>query len=97
RIQDVMSRDFWSLAEGPIRNLTNTLLPQLEGGLRVTSAALGRFFGGLADSIRGSLDGSLDGMLANLAASIDIASESNGRLANAIRILGTTGSKYLPR
>jgi len=97
RIQDLMSGDFWSLAERPIKNLTTTLLPQLEGGLRVTSVALGNFFGGLADSIRGSLDGELDGMFANLAASIDIAAESNGRLANTIKILGTNGSKYLPR
>jgi hypothetical protein len=97
RIQDMMSGDFWSLAEAPIRRLTNTLLPQLEAGLRVTSIALGNSFAGMADALRGALDGELDQMFANLALSIDIAAESNSRLANMIEILGRQGSKYLPR
>ena len=97
RIQDVMSGDFWSIAAQPIRELTRTLLPQLEAGLRTTSVSLGRWFSSLADSLSAKLPGSLDGMFANLAASIEIASGANSRLANIIEILGTTGSKYLPR
>ncbi|MGW6006210.1 hypothetical protein ACWFNS_04725 [Oerskovia enterophila] len=97
RIQDVMSQDFWRIAEGPIRNLTNTLLPQLEAGLRDTSTSLGGFFSTLATSLSTSLDGSLDDMFGNLAASINIASSANDSFAASIAVLGRHGAKYLPR
>lgn len=97
RIQDVMSTDFWRIAEGPIKNLTNTLLPQLEAGLRSTSVSLGGFFSTLATSLSTSLDGSLDGMFADLAASIDIASGANDSFAESIAVLGRQGANYLPR
>ncbi|MFJ2518328.1 hypothetical protein ACIOWF_05115 [Cellulosimicrobium cellulans] len=96
-LQDAMSGDFWSIAAQPIRDLTRTLLPQLEAGLRVTSTALGRWFSSLASSLGAKLPDSLSGMFANLAASIEIASGANSRLANIIEILGASGSKYLPR
>lgn len=97
RIQGVMSQDFWRIAEGPIRNLTNTLLPQLEAGLRDTSTSLGGFFSTLATSLSTSLDGSLDDMFGNLSASINIASSANDSFAASIAVLGRHGAKYLPR
>lgn len=96
-LQDQMSKNFWGVAEQPIRKLIDTLLPQFSSGLRQTSTELGGFFGNLATSFEGVFNGALDGMFTDLSDSISIFSEHTGALASIIKILGETGAGYLPQ
>lgn len=95
-LADLMSGNFWSQAEGPIRNLVDNLLPEFSAGMAVVSTELGGFFAGLATAFSGVFDGALQGMFADLSASIDIATGATGALASIIKILGETGAGYLP-
>ncbi|PSL04137.1 phage-related protein [Haloactinopolyspora alba] len=97
RLQNQLSDRFWSEAEQPIRNLIDTLFPQLAAGLRGTATALGGYFANLSGSLERFLDGSLEEMFDNLNESIDIAAEGTDAIASAIETLGTAGSSYLPR
>lgn len=95
-LADLMSANFWSQAEKPIRNLVDGLLPEFASGLAKVSTELGGFFAGLATAFTGVFDGALAGMFADLSTSITIATGATAALANIIRTLGETGAGYLP-
>jgi phage-related protein len=96
-LQDRMSEKFWAVAKEPIRDLINTLLPQLGAGLESTSTAIGGYFSSLATSLKTTFGGAFEGLFANLNSSIDIAKTGTDGLAGVILKLGQTGSEYLPR
>ncbi|MFE4451417.1 hypothetical protein [Streptomyces sp. NPDC056796] len=97
QLQDMISENFWAEAKKPIRELLDTLLPELESGFEKTSTQLGKFFGGFASSIKETLAPALGGMFDDLSKSIEIATEGTGAFANIIKVLGEVGAGYLPR
>ncbi|MEU6056987.1 hypothetical protein [Streptomyces sp. NPDC047097] len=97
QLQDLISGNFWAQAKEPIRELIDTLLPELRDGFEQTSTQLGQFFGGLADALKSSLAPALGGMFDDLSSSIDIATAGTGAFANIIRVLGEVGAGYLPQ
>ena len=97
-LQDSISASFWNQAAEPIRNLVNTLLPQLQGRLNYTAAAMGEMFAIAADSITKHFGGAtLGGMFDNLARAIQIAKGAIDPLIAAFATLATHGANYLPR
>lgn len=96
-LQDMISKNFWAEAKKPIRELLDSLLPELESGFEKTSTQLGKFFGGFATSIKQTLAPALGGMFDDLSKSIGIATEGTGAFANIIKVLGEVGAGYLPR
>ncbi|QNE75324.1 hypothetical protein F0344_12480 [Streptomyces finlayi] len=97
QLQDLISERFWAEAKTPIRELIDTLLPELTSGFKQTSTQLGQFFGGFADSLKSSLAPALGGMFDDLSKSIDIATTGTGAFANIIKVLGEVGAGYLPQ
>ncbi|MGW7434725.1 hypothetical protein [Streptomyces sp. NPDC054849] len=97
QLQDLISKNFWAEAKKPIRELIDTLIPELTSGFEKTSTQLGQFFGGFADSLKTSLAPALGGMFDDLSASIDEATKGTGAFANIIKVLGEVGAGYLPR
>ncbi|MGW4158696.1 hypothetical protein [Streptomyces sp. NPDC004788] len=97
QLQDLISKNFWAEAKTPIRELIDTLLPELTSGFAKTSTQLGQFFGGFADSLKSSLAPALGGMFDDLSKSIDIATTGTGAFANIIKVLGEVGAGYLPQ
>ncbi|MFE9254033.1 hypothetical protein [Streptomyces sp. NPDC006879] len=97
QLQDLISENFWAEAKTPIRELIDTLLPELTAGFEKTSTQLGQFFGGFADSLKSSLAPALGGMFDDLSKSIDIATTGTGAFANIIKVLGEVGAGYLPQ
>ncbi|MEU7400086.1 hypothetical protein [Streptomyces sp. NPDC044948] len=96
-LQDLISERFWAEAKTPIRELIDTLLPELTSGFKQTSTQLGQFFGGFADSLKTALAPALGGMFDDLSESIDIATTGTGAFANIIKVLGEVGAGYLPQ
>lgn len=96
-LQDAMSQKFWAVAEQPIRNLINSLFPELSAGLKQTSTELGGFFSSLANSLNGQFNNALGGMFDDLAKSIAIASKHTDAFAQILRVLGEVGAGYLPQ
>ncbi|MCZ4085441.1 hypothetical protein [Streptomyces antarcticus] len=97
QLQNLISENFWKHAKTPIRELIDTLLPELTAGFGKTSTQLGQFFGGFADSLKSSLAPALGGMFDDLSKSIDIATTGTGAFANIIKVLGEVGAGYLPQ
>jgi len=98
RLQDNMSREFWAIAADPIRDMVNTLMPSLNEQLVNTSQAFGVLFRELANALKVNLTaGKLNEMFDNMNQSIAIASNAMAPLVHAFTILGTFGTKYLPR
>lgn len=95
-LQDLISEKFWAEAKKPIKELIDTVMPELTAGFKQTSTQLGQFFGGFADSLKGSLAPALGGMFEDLSKSIDIATTGTGAFANIIKVLGEVGAGYLP-
>ncbi|WP_432511782.1 phage tail protein [Kineococcus esterisolvens] len=96
-LQDRMSESFWAVARGPMANMLDILLPQLNEGLETTAASLGTWFGALSDSMAKHLNGVMVPAFQDLAASIDIASRGTDAYTSIIATLGTTGAGYLPQ
>lgn len=96
-MQNLISKNFWAEAEGAMRRMIDTLLPQLSAGFGTTASALGGYFAGIADGVRTTLSEALTGMFADLAKSIDIAATGTGALVGIITTLGTVGAGMLPR
>jgi phage-related protein len=95
-LQSTISTNFWDKAAGPIRNLTNTLLPQLSSGLGTVASKLGNMFAVAADAMTSELgDAALGEMLANLSQAIDVATGAVRPLLAAFTTLGAVGSDYL--
>ncbi|MEU3265119.1 hypothetical protein [Streptomyces bacillaris] len=96
-LQDLISSNFWEKAKAPIKELIDTLLPELREGFGKTATQLGSFFGGFAASLTGALTPALDGMFADLSKSIEIATGGTSAFANIIKVLGEVGAGYLPQ
>ncbi|KPC89307.1 hypothetical protein ADL35_02395 [Streptomyces sp. NRRL WC-3753] len=96
-LQNLISDKFWAEAKKPIRELIDSLMPELRDGFAQTSTQLGQFFGGFATSIQSSLGPALGGMFDDLSESIDIATTGTGAFANIIKVLGEVGAGYLPQ
>ncbi|MGP3686246.1 hypothetical protein ACTVZO_16325 [Streptomyces sp. IBSNAI002] len=96
-LQDLISEKFWAEAKKPIKELIDTVMPELTAGFKTTSTQLGQFFGGFADSLKSSLAPALGGMFGDLSKSIDIATTGTGAFANIIKVLGEVGAGYLPQ
>lgn len=96
-LQDTISRNFWAEAVAPMREMIDTLLPQLASGSALVATQIGKWFAGLANGLRGALSGELKQMFVDLSKSIDIASTATSAIANIIKNLGSVGAGYLPR
>ncbi|MEU0120628.1 hypothetical protein ABZ114_02855 [Streptomyces albidoflavus] len=96
-LQDLISDNFWAEAKAPIRDMIDSVLPELRDGFSQTATQLGQFFGGFASSIQSSLAPALGGMFDDLSESIDIATTGTGAFANIIKVLGEVGAGYLPQ
>lgn len=96
-MQDSISENFWARARAPMREMIDTLLPQLAAGLNATASSLGTFFADLTSSLTETFSGALAGMFDDLAASIEIAATGTDAYAGVIRTLGEVGAGYLPR
>ncbi|MEU9057833.1 hypothetical protein AB0D13_02770 [Streptomyces sp. NPDC048430] len=96
-LQDLISTNFWAEAKAPIRDMIDSVLPELRDGFSQTATQLGQFFGGFAASIQSSLAPALGGMFDDLSKSIDIATTGTGAFANIIKVLGEVGAGYLPQ
>jgi phage-related protein len=96
-LQNLISNNFWAKAKAPIRELIDTLIPELEAGFGKTSTQLGQFFGGFATAIQSTVAPALGGMFDDLSKSIEIATGGTATWANMIKILGEVGAGYLPR
>ncbi|WP_282703754.1 hypothetical protein [Streptomyces sp. CC219B] len=96
-LQNLISENFWAKAKAPIRELIDTLIPELEAGFGKTSTQLGQFFGGFATAIQSTVAPALGGMFDDLSKSIEIATGGTATWANMIKILGEVGAGYLPQ
>lgn len=98
--QDSISADFWKEAAGPIRELSNYLLPLLNttDGTTNTARSLGQFVGEIAKSIKEILTADkLNLMLDRMNNSIDILKGAIRPLTNSFVNLGIVGSGYFER
>lgn len=96
-LQDTISQNFWASAEQPIRNLINNQLPALEAGFTSVADAMGQSWGSFAAQLDESLTGRIGPMFDNLTESINNSRAGTDAWADSIAILGTVGSKYLPK
>ena len=97
-LQKGISGEFWSQATSGVSKFVDTAFKDFSSGLITTSKYTGEFTGHLAESLSKALDTkSLDTMFNNLNTSIRITTGTTDDLANIFRILGETGSQYLPR
>lgn len=96
-LQSIMSNTFWASAEQPIRNLINTHLPALESGFANVAEAMGESWGSFASTLEQSLKGRLTPMFDALTEGINNSREGTDAWADSIAILGSVGSKYLPK
>ena len=97
-LQKGISGEFWSQATSGVSKFVDTAFKDFSSGIITTSKYTGEFTGHLAESLSKALDTkSLDTMFNNLNTSIRITTGTTDDLANIFRILGETGSQYLPR
>lgn len=96
-LQDVISEKFWAVAEAPIRNLVDGLLPQLTTSLGNTATSLGGLTGALAGAIDNVPVEMIATMFDRMNAGIDIAQGAMLPLVNAFTTMGLAGSMYFER
>ena len=97
-LQKGISGEFWSQATSGVSKFVDTAFKDFSSGIITTSKYTGEFTGHLAESLSKALDTeSLNTMFNNLNTSIRITTGTTDDLANIFRILGETGSQYLPR
>lgn len=97
-LQDSLSARFWKEARVPILDAWNRILPNLKRGLDNTATSLGKWTAAMSKAFSERFDmEAFDHMFDNLALSIDISSRSAQHLAQIFRVLGMTGSEYLPK
>lgn len=95
-LQDTISSNFWSRAEGPIRDLAEGALPILRDRLGEVGSELGGFFGSMANSLNTPTNlGFINGILVNVRDSIDVASEGIANFTDGLLNLTNAGSTYL--
>ncbi len=97
-LQSQMSGNFWSAAEGPIRNMVDNLFPAFSAGMQTISTDLGGFMAALSGALSSSLGGgTLAALFAPLGESIRITSDALAPLVQGIVNLGGAGGSYLPQ
>ena len=98
QLQDKISGNYWEIAAQPIRELVNTLMPNLTKNLVGTARAWGVVTKELANSLKRNLTNDrLDNMFGNMNTAIERVSAAMEPLVAAFTRLGLTGSQYLPR
>lgn len=95
-LRNEISRDFWSTAKKPIKELADDLFPRLRKSFKPVSKEIGSWFGDFSKQIGISLLPALNGMFDNLKGSIKIFRGATKPLAGIITSLGKMGSKLLP-
>lgn len=95
KLQDTLSENFWAEAEKPIRNMIDTLFPEIEKAVNGTATVLGSFFANLAASAESGFAGKLQPMFDNLNDSIEIFGQHTDSIIGIITTLGTHGSEQL--
>jgi len=97
-LQNVVSRNFWTVARKPIIDFVRNTLPEFTAGLGATSSAVGSWATSVVDSIGAAFGGGrITTMFAPLIESIGIASTGTTGFATAVAVLGQVGGTYLPR
>lgn len=97
-LKEIVSDNYWAVAETPIRNFIGSVLPGLRSGLGLTATAVGLWSASIVESFQSALGGGvIDVLFANLVESINIASTGTGGFAQALVTLGAVGGTYLPR
>lgn len=97
-LQDIISANFWAVAEAPIRNLVDALLPTLNTQLGNTATSLGGLVGAFAAAFQGAATPELvTVMFERMNAAIDIAKGAMAPLVQAFVTLGEVGSQYFGR
>lgn len=96
-LQDLISKNFFAVAEKPIRRLIDDTFPRLRNEVGVTASALGFFFGNLATSTQKILNPQLSKMFDGLNDSIEISAFATDAYIGIITRLGLVGSALLPR
>ena len=96
-LQNSISTSFWNVAEQPIRNLVDTLLPTLSTKLTETSAVLGGMFAALADSLASISTDDISTMFDRMNEGITNATGAMDPLVQAFNTMGMVGSEYFAR
>lgn len=96
-LQNSISTNFWAVAEGPIRNLVDTLLPTLSIKLAETSTALGGMFAALSDSLASISTNDISTMFDRFNAGLVNATGAMDPLVQAFNTMGMVGSEYFER
>lgn len=97
-LKNTVNFNFWTNARESIRDMAQTLFPQLNDGIASVSGSLGNWAASLSKALKAGLDnGVLRYMFENLAKSIDIASAANKPLVEAFISIGRVGGEQLPR
>lgn len=96
-LQDSISAEFWAVAEAPIRNLVDALLPTLETKLAETATSMGGLTAAFADALANIDTDRITGMFDRMNSGIDIAQGMMQPLVDAFTTLGEAGSMYFER
>jgi phage-related protein len=97
-LKNTVNFNFWTNARDSIRDMAQTLFPQLDAGVASVSGSLGEWAASLSDAIKvGMGSGVLRMLFEHLAKSIDIAKAANKPLVESFIALGNVGGTYLPR
>lgn len=96
-LQNSISTSFWDVAEQPIRNLVDALLPTLSTKLTETSAVLGGMFAALADSLASISTDDIGTMFDRMNEGLKNATGAMDPLVQAFNTMGMVGSEYFGR
>ena len=97
RLGDIISDSYWAEARGPILDLVNGLMPQLESSMERASRALGSFTGALADSFARELAGGrLERIFETFEEGFGILERGTDSFAGVIVNLAQIGGTYFP-
>lgn len=97
-LKNTVNFNFWTNARDSIRDMAQTLFPQLDAGVASVSGSLGEWAASLSNALKvGMGNGVLRMLFEHLAKSIDIAKAANKPLVESFIALGNVGGTYLPR
>lgn len=96
-LQDSISGAFWDRAAAPIRDMIESVLPELEGGITEVAHQLG----GWAVAISGAISSAsgitaIKGIISATAKAIDLAGDGVGVFTEALLKLTNVGARFLP-
>lgn len=96
QLQDGISGSFWEQAAQPMRDMVNTLLPAVSGGLQNVAAELGRWTTAIAATVSSTENiATIRSIIDATADSINIAGDGVGAFFNGLIALAGAGAQYL--